>query len=549
MAKRKTKKKKQNKSILECDSTWYNGMTGVLKAGVDVSEFFHDTEEGHYRMEEVQKCMKDPKYFINHYVHIRTADGDIIQVTLRDYQEDFVENILNERFLITMMARQMGKTSTVSMCFLWYLLFKDNFRILVLANVEDKAKEIIEEIKTMIEHLPVWLQEGIKAWNEKTISLANGSKISARATTKKSGRGSVNSIVYVDELAFIDENIVSGFMKSALPSITAGKDTKMIITSTPQGRNYFWKMYTEAKNRISEFKHLFYEWTRHPDRGEDFKNTIISTLGERAWRGEYLCAFEGSSATLIKGGTLEKLVSMDPIEVRDLFKFEEVLNIYTLPQEGHNYFVTHDPSEGLGDDWDYSAIHVFDVTDKHRLKQVATVYNNTIGDEDAPYVLNEICRLYNDAFEISEINVFPEIPRNLIKNCDYDNVYFHNDGRCGLKMEQSKRNKGLKQMQDMFDNNFIEVVDYHTIHELNTFIKIRNKYQADNGEHDDLVTSMNLLCYLYSDKELYKQHIEDKVQYMKKVRQMDVSDEPVIISDTSDPYHGFISESERGMLV
>jgi len=294
---KKSKKKKHN------INKWYNNEEGVRNAGYDDSQYFDiNTEEGQKNILQMQKSMKDPIYFIENFVKVRILDdslsesdnGRIINIKLRDYQKDIIKNVLNERFLIFMLARQCGKTSTISMTYLWYLLFEDNYNILVLANEHSKAKEIITELKTMYENLPFWIQVGVKKYNENEIVFENGSRIVAKATTKKSGRGGTWNVVYVDEMAFIPENIIEDFMKSSFSTVTSGKTSKFIVTSTPQGRNYFWKMYNNAKSGDSEFKALFYPWYENPNYDEKFKEKIINTFGERFFRREYECVGENT---------------------------------------------------------------------------------------------------------------------------------------------------------------------------------------------------------------------------------------------------------------
>ena len=43
------------------------------------------------------------------------------------------------------------------------------------------------------------------------------------------------------------------FFASVYPTISSGSDTKMIVVSTPRGMNHFYKMWTEATARRSQF--------------------------------------------------------------------------------------------------------------------------------------------------------------------------------------------------------------------------------------------------------------------------------------------------------
>jgi len=516
------KRKSKKKSKKDKTSIWYNGIKGVKKSNVNIN--LSDEQ-----IKEIKKCMQDPFYFIEKYVKLRTLDNGISNIKLRKYQKDMIGKMFNNRFLIAMMARQMGKTSTVSIFFLWHLLFHDNFSILVLANVQKKAKEIIDEIKNMYKKLPIWLQEGVEEWNKLSITLESGSKISAEATKDDSGRGSTHNIVYIDEMAFIHDSIISEMMKATFPIITSGKKTKLIITSTPRGRNYFWKMYTDAKRGKSVFKHVFYHWKEHPDRDEKFKENIINTFGERYWSREFECSFDGTSETFLEPHILECLTFKNPLKELIIQKEKYKLKQYELPMIEHNYILTLDPSEGIGQD--YTGIHVWDITEKNKRKQVATLYDNKLSIMEAPHIIAEIARLYNDALIIAENNKCEGIIDNIMEKCDYDNIFFnYDDNRWGIRMSEGKKRRALKQMEIEFEAGRVEVNDYDYIHELSVFIKKGKSYEADDGEHDDLVMSSALLFWMMSYDNLYKEFIEDKINYMKDVHGIDYeeSDGPMV---------------------
>lgn len=120
-------------------------------------------------------------------------------------------------------------TTTVASYLLYEATFNEKQEIAILANKGETATEILGRIKDMFESLPWFIKPGVREWNKKSISLTNGSRIFASATSSSSIRGRSISLLYLDEFAFVDNDV--DFYTSTYPVITSGKKTKVIITS------------------------------------------------------------------------------------------------------------------------------------------------------------------------------------------------------------------------------------------------------------------------------------------------------------------------------
>lgn len=188
---------------------------------------------------EISKCQEDPMYFFENYIKIVSLDRGIINFKPHQFQKDMVDLSIKNRFVICKWPRQQGKTTTVAALLLWYVLFNDNYSIALLAHKAEQAREILERIQLAYENLPFWLQQGIIEWNKGNIKLENGSEIKAFATSEGGVRGQSYNFVYLDEFAHIELNLQESFMTSTYPVISSGKDTKIIITSTPRGFELF----------------------------------------------------------------------------------------------------------------------------------------------------------------------------------------------------------------------------------------------------------------------------------------------------------------------
>lgn len=202
--------------------------------------------------EEYIKCALDIHYFARTYCYIKGEEGQPIIIPLRDYQNEILDNFFNNRFNILMASRQIGKTICSSIMMLHYVLFNNNKNVLVTANKLDTAIEVLDKIREIYQKLPFFLQQGIINWNQKFMVFENKSRIKGFATTKTASIGQAADFLYLDEFAYLPGNIADKFYKSVFPTVSNIDNSKIIITSTPDGFNLFHKLLTDAEKPEGE---------------------------------------------------------------------------------------------------------------------------------------------------------------------------------------------------------------------------------------------------------------------------------------------------------
>ena len=210
----------------------YNGNALLKKKGVQISW----TQE---QVAEYVKCSRDPIYFAENYIQIVHVDHGLIPMHLYDYQRDIIEKITNNRRAAVVTSRQAGKTTTAVAVILQFILFNEHKTVALLANKGDAAREILDRIKIAYEALPQWMQQGVVEWNKGSVTFENGCKIIAAATSSSAIRGKSVSFLYIDETAFVEN--WDEFFASVFPTISSGNTTKILLTSTPNGLNHFYK--------------------------------------------------------------------------------------------------------------------------------------------------------------------------------------------------------------------------------------------------------------------------------------------------------------------
>jgi len=250
--------------IKRYQNPWLKSEVGLRRAGVS---FRMSPEE----QEEYIKCALDVHYFTEQYCKVKTEDGSINHIKLREYQKEILDNFVNSRFNILMASRQVGKTISASIFMLHTILFSNDKNIMIVANKGDTAVEIVDKIKSIYSLLPFFLKPGIKTWNQKSLTFENGCRIKTSARSKTPAIGFTIDVLYLDEFAHIPSNIIEPYYTAAYPTVSAVQNSKIIITSTPNGMNLFHKLLTDAERPEGDplknnYKSMRVYWHQVPGR-------------------------------------------------------------------------------------------------------------------------------------------------------------------------------------------------------------------------------------------------------------------------------------------
>lgn len=227
------------------ENPFYENTIGLRKAGLT---FRMSAGE----IDEYVKCKMDVHHFAEKYCWVKGEKGEPVKLKLRDYQKEILDNFFNNRFNILMASRQTGKTISSSIMMLHFVLFNNNKNVLVTANKLDTAVEVLDKMREIYQRLPFFLQQGILNWNQKFMVFENKSRIKGFATTKTASIGQSADFLYLDEFAYLPDNIADKFYKSVFPTIANIENSKIIITSTPNGFNLFHRLLMEAEKPEGE---------------------------------------------------------------------------------------------------------------------------------------------------------------------------------------------------------------------------------------------------------------------------------------------------------
>lgn len=478
---------------------------------------------------ELKRCREDPVYFAEKYFKIVHVDHGLIPLKLYDFQRNAISLATDNRRLVINASRQVGKTTIATAIILHFALFNKDKTVALLANKADTAREILSRIQMAYEYLPDWLKGGVKEWNKGSVIFENNSKIIAAASSSSAIRGKSVAMLYIDEMSFIEH--WEEFSASVLPTLSSGKETKTIFTSTPNGLNHFFYYVEGAKLGTNGFKYLEVPWYDVPGRDEAWKQEVLETINhdQEKFEAEYCCSFQGSSGTLISGATLKTLFPTQYLRKKD------GLTQYADPAPGRTYALIVDVSRGKG--LDYSAFHVIDVTDS-TYHQVCTYRNNMVTPTDYTAVVHNIATAYNQAMVLVEVNdIGGQVSDQLHNDYEYENIIStESAGRAGKRVSggsgpsvdmgirTSKQVKaiGCSVLKLLIEQGRLKIYDKETIAELNTFSRKGTSYEAEPGNHDDLV--MGLVLFAWLTQDLYFKDLTD-FDMMKHLR--DRTDEEI----------------------
>lgn len=216
---------------------------------------------------EWAKCYNDKIYFIEKYLNIK----------LRKYQIEWIKLYDKNRFIIYNVARLTGVISIMSAIYLHQMIF-ENKSIYYINNKVMNHKEFVDKIKIYYLRLPYYLKPSIVVLNSKKIVFNNSAIFN---TTKD------NIDVNYDEYNISDfahNDKLYQYYKDIMPIVSTKQNSRLIITSTPNGKNYFYDLY---KNSIlpdghpdkNGFKSIQTFWSEVEGRDENWKQEEIKRLG------------------------------------------------------------------------------------------------------------------------------------------------------------------------------------------------------------------------------------------------------------------------------
>lgn len=468
-----------------------------------------------WQIQEIKKCAMDPIYFIRHYVYINTKDHGMQLMQTYPFQDAAIKRFLKYRFNINRWSRQVGKSTVVRAFILWFAMFHSDQLVAMLANKLMLAKEQLQLLRESYVSLPYWLQPGVKLWNKMSIQFSNGTRIMIAASSPDGIRGFSPNLLYLDEFAFLRPNLAAEFMASVMPTISSGKTTRIIITSTPNGMENFYNMWQKAVDEETASVHDLESkyvrstvlWNEVPGREAQWGIDEKERIGEERFRQEYECEFIGSAITLIDFRMLQKLKSTKPMRIPNvpddysLRIFAQPENIQKMEKEDWTYVAALDT--GFGIRQDYHVLQILLARSSTNCEQTLVLSSNRVPIEDFCAVANSILKMYGNPPLTIEYNggSGARAYQCMFQHLGYDNLVNYDQYFRGIYSTGTLKNTAVMLLKLYVQREYVKVKDEKTIMELMSFTRLSaGKWGASGGNHDDHVTSLFwAIYYIASD--------------------------------------------------
>jgi len=483
------------------------------------------------QLEDFARCVDPvtgPAYFLDNFFYIQHPTRGRMLLHPFEYQHRLIDTYHNNRFSISMLPRQTGKSTVAAGYLLWYAMFIPDSTILVAAHKYLGAQEIMQRVRYGYESCPDHIRAGVVSYNKGSIDFDNGSRIASQTTTENTGRGMSISLLYADEFAFVRPTIAKEFWTSISPTLATGG--KAIITSTPNSDEdqfaYLWKGANKCEDEygnpteigINGFKAFRAKWQEHPDRDDKWAAQQRAALGEERFRREMECEFIINDETLIAPIKLLDLEGREP-----LYKTGQV-RWYKKPERNRIYVIALDPSLGTGGD--PAAIQVFEA---NTTIQVAEWRHNQSDIPTQIRILNDIVQHIYDITQ-DDKSIYYSVENNTIGEAALISIaewgeerikgYFLSDPkdagnrrfRKGFNTTNKTKIAACAKLKNLIESGRMTINSRALVSELKNFVASGTAYAAKLGETDDLVMATIVITRMLQLLQSFHTELDSQIR-------------------------------------
>lgn len=206
-----------------------------------------------------------------------------------ELNKKFINHVESSRFSIVMNSEETDICKSYALYLLFWITRVEN---------KDKNVSIVSHnyhqallIKKELTELSKKIFLPIEINSEKYIKYENGITVRFLKLHKHFYANSTVDLAICIDVAEVQNFVFMNYYKHLLPSLLAKKDSKLIISSQPNGFNLFHKLFTDAEAEINSMRALrLYYWEDNNKDGNWVKEKIAS-FGEAEFNRRYNLIF------------------------------------------------------------------------------------------------------------------------------------------------------------------------------------------------------------------------------------------------------------------
>lgn len=349
----------------------------------------------------------------------------------------------------------------------------------------------------------------------------------------------------LDELAFIDNHMVTEFWRSVYPIISSSQKSKIFIASTPNGTdNLFYELYKGGEKGGNGWTCERVDWWEVPGRDDKWKENTIKSLGSaEAFAQEFGNEFLKTGESAVDEELFIKLKE-DIKEPQFVFDEGHYL-VWEPPSNDKLYVAGVDVSEGVGQA--ATVMQIFDITDLKNIEQVAIYHNNAINPIQFTQKCLEILQNWgNPPACIERNNCGAQVVDQLKLQHSYPNIVSYGPkvgdktfNRHGILAHTNTKYKGVINMRYYLNElRAVKIRDRFTLNELKGFVRYPNgTWAASPGSDnwDDRVMSL-MWALIVLENDVVEKYFE--------VIQKDDNERPLLIKSLDYGIRDFIDPTQ-----
>ena len=193
------------------------------------------------------------------------GSGGIIPFLLWPHLMEFAALLCSAPLVALLKARQVGATWLIAAYLAWLVIYRPGSDWLLLSRTEIDAVDFLFRVKAVLRLLPPHLAVPIQKESALSLLLANGSRLTAMASTEDAGRGHTYSGVAQDEADF--HPYLSENFSAVKPTIDAGGQLLMVSTVNKRRMDSLFKGLLRGAPQ-NGWRTLFFPWSARPGRDQ-----------------------------------------------------------------------------------------------------------------------------------------------------------------------------------------------------------------------------------------------------------------------------------------